>query len=267
MVVRQAGSTWRDEWELLCEGCGYSIEGLPGEGVCPECGKPIVESVLEVRVGSAWQRGPGFWSWLATILACVRSPRASARFMQIESERALRLRRVNILVAAGLLTTLPGVIYGVQLLRGEAPYDLRELTWPWAETAFRWLSLGLLVIGWWCLLALVLAVLTGIETWGVRSFGRLHGMRITPTVARTITAHATVGWVLAAAFVSIGFLIGLLVYEVAMHHAVEPFRGTLMLAPIWMPTVLGLVGLLTFEMIVYTGVRQCRFANRAKPKA
>jgi len=160
---------------------------------------------------------------------------------------------------------LPAATYGTQLLRGEAPYTMRELTWPWAESSLQWLGLAGLLMLWWVVLSLSLAVLTGTETWGIRSYGRLHAKRITPAVARTITAHATVGWVVAALFVSGGFLLGMLAYEVAMHHDVQPFRGVMMLAPIWMPTILGLVGLLAFESIVYLGVLHCKFANRARP--
>ena len=29
---------WKDEYTLLCEKCGYVIEGLEDSKVCPECG-------------------------------------------------------------------------------------------------------------------------------------------------------------------------------------------------------------------------------------
>ncbi len=254
--------SWRDEFELLCERCGYSIEGLAREGGCPECGHPVAASLPEARVGSAWQRGPGFRSWCATVGRCVTRPRAAAKVYRIEDERSARFRRVNILLASAVLTVAPALTYGVQMLRRAAPYSMRDLTWPWAETTLRWLGLAALLLGWWALLAFALSVMTGVETWGIRTFGRVHGKRITRTVARTITAHATAGWVVAAVFISGGFLLGMMLYEVTSRRNVGPFRGVMMLSPIWVPTVLGFVGLLAFESIVYLGVLHCKFANR-----
>src|ERR1700733_2198554 len=43
------------EDDLLCEGCGYTLNGLPLEGNCPECGKPIPQSVGEHRILPAWE--------------------------------------------------------------------------------------------------------------------------------------------------------------------------------------------------------------------
>lgn len=264
--MSKAGATWRDEYELLCERCGYSIEGLPRETNCPECGKPVVESVPEARPGTAWQQGPSFRSWLATIAGSLCSPRATARSVRIEPQRAASLHWTNVTVAAGLVTLVPASIYAIQSARGEAPYPLPAWTWPWEGTPLSWLGVILMLLVWWTAMLIVLAFLTDVEAWGIRTFGRIHGRRITRTVARTITAHATAGWVVAAGFVSAGFLVGLLAYELAMHRNVEPFRGTLMLAPIWMPTILGLIGLLAFETIVYVGVLNCGYANRTRPE-
>src|SRR5207237_1964675 len=45
------------ETDVLCEGCGYTLNGLPDESNCPECGKPIHESIgRERRIRPAWER-------------------------------------------------------------------------------------------------------------------------------------------------------------------------------------------------------------------
>src|SRR4051794_15483623 len=44
------------EQDLLCEGCGYTLNGLPDHSNCPECGKPIAESTgVGRREPPAWE--------------------------------------------------------------------------------------------------------------------------------------------------------------------------------------------------------------------
>src|SRR5712691_2806444 len=43
---------------ILCEGCGYTLDGLPLHSNCPECGKPIAQSTGEDnRRPPAWESG------------------------------------------------------------------------------------------------------------------------------------------------------------------------------------------------------------------
>lgn len=44
--------------DLLCESCGYMLNGLPNEGNCPECGTPIADSTHRSgRTLSPWETG------------------------------------------------------------------------------------------------------------------------------------------------------------------------------------------------------------------
>jgi hypothetical protein len=51
------GATIPAETDLLCENCGYVLNGLPpdGAGRCPECGKLVSQSSPDLRTPSAWE--------------------------------------------------------------------------------------------------------------------------------------------------------------------------------------------------------------------
>ena len=53
------------EHDLLCEGCGYTLNGLPDDSRCPECGKPIEESIGHDREATSVERGRGIGKRLA----------------------------------------------------------------------------------------------------------------------------------------------------------------------------------------------------------
>jgi hypothetical protein len=45
-----------DETAMLCEACGYVLNGLPEDSRCPECGQPIADSSPALRRPPAWER-------------------------------------------------------------------------------------------------------------------------------------------------------------------------------------------------------------------
>ena len=258
--MKRQGSPWRDEFELLCERCGYSVDGLPGGGACPECGRAIAASVPGARVGTAWQRKPGVAGWARTNLALLLRPRKTMRAVVVERARSMSFARMNFLVGGALLA---GGLCAASLEFGWMLHRVldtsREEAWA-VRVGVMALTFG---IG-WAAGAAGLSVLTWIEFLGIRAFGRVHRARITPTIAAAITAHATAGWVVGAVMMLVGLACGLWLHGVAMRQNVGAVRGAFELAPAWIPLLSGIGAILVFDAIVYVGVRQCRFANRAR---
>src|SRR5438067_13684900 len=63
--------------DLLCEFCGYTLNGLPEYSNCPECGRAIEASLRSQRRPPAWEPARGwqkFPSFLDTTAAVIFRP-------------------------------------------------------------------------------------------------------------------------------------------------------------------------------------------------
>lgn len=239
---------------LLCESCGYTLDNLPVEARCPECGRPVASSRPEARPGSPWQRRPGPISWVATNGAALRRPDALAATLRPERSRGTALAVLNCLLAAAILVApFPGVLVG-------DPIRAARAAGPWAE----WLAAAWVIplqVG--CVVALLLA-LTALEAAGLTFWARRRGARMLGVYAWQVCAHATIAWVLAGVLM----LVGLAVWRNLLHFGLSPWferqpgiAGTI--ARALFPAAGLLAGLLAFEIMVWRGGRVCRFAGRA----
>lgn len=234
----------RDEFTLLCERCGYVIEGLDSGGRCPECGTPIVKSIPAIaRPGSPWQLRPGVGMVIPTMWAMARRPRATLQRMRIEDgSRGLGIGMCAIASAVlvaplACVLLLAGVIDG-----GSRRIELAAL----ATGALLNVCAGFAVLA-------VLMLLTYIEEAGIQMYGRVHKRRITNAVAETVCAHACVGWLTGAVLVWVALAVAFLLEDEVLGVALVPAALFL--------------GLLHFEVLVWMGVRRCRYANRERPSA
>lgn len=73
------------ETDILCEHCGYGLNGLPDTGLCPECGEPIADSTTaDRRTLPPWESGEGStWSrFFRTSEGVILSPPTFFRHLQ-----------------------------------------------------------------------------------------------------------------------------------------------------------------------------------------
>ncbi|KAA0215620.1 MAG: zinc ribbon domain-containing protein [Leptolyngbya sp. PLA3] len=236
-----------DPDDLLCEHCGYVLNGLRRRDACPECGRPIMDSHPDARVGSPWQRGVRM-GVLHNTVAFIRSPWRMFGQVRVDEPSARRLEAESIAWAGTLLALLAGS-RALLAMRDAGP------------------GIGMIVlvavivpvIG-FVLFVFLLLGLTATERIGIRVFGKFHHRRITRAVAETVVAHAATGWIVSALLTWAGWLLGSGTAWLGRREPWAMWELTLT-APYWMPVAGFIIGLLWFETLVYVGVRRMRFAN------
>lgn len=252
---------WADDYTLLCEQCGYPLESLPPDGACPECGKPIRDSLPAARTGSAWQRRPGPRAWLAAGWALLIRPAPLFSRINVGPGSTRWLTRINMCLSGALAAIVPLA----RTLAGRhwfVPWAPRTSDIPGAAPA--WYSLWI-VLCIWAAVAALLSLLTWVETLGVRFFNNRRGWRVSRALAWSVCAHASYGWVVGSALLALGW--ALLDVDIAVARAMNATPLRIRLGD-WMalPPALGFfAGMMLFEYRVYQGVRLCRFANTERP--
>lgn len=232
---------------LLCERCGYVLSGLSEQGACPECGKAIAESLPSRRtLVYDPKRGAG---WLTIAKAMVRSPLRAYSTMKVDVARAKGFADRSFHIVGGL-TGIAAMALWFDIPRRRFTPSIDEVI----ISAVASLLAGLVVtIGTFALLWLV----TLIERLGSRNIGRWHRWHITREVAYCVCAYASVGWLLG--------VLALLAWTVL--YVIQTFSAagtgprvdgafSLLGAPVSF-----LIGLFGYELLVYIGLRRCKFAN------
>jgi hypothetical protein len=235
--------------DFLCEGCGYVLGGLDRSGACPECGRPIAQSMHTSRPGTPWQQLPGVWSWLRTGVLTIAKPSHVFSIVRFDAPLARRQLTTSLCIGTALLLT-PGLW---AWFVGPAKATIQ--TGPTAFQIFT--SLGVV--------SLILAIApAGVFGWSYaltpRAY-RARGWRITRSVYLTIAAHASFAWILAGLFVILANFA-----ERALMNAAPGMTNpatAIRLASLASSAVnLGLaMGVAVLVWLEYTGLRLNRYAN------
>lgn len=152
------------EADLLCENCGYVLNGLPADGNCPECGAPIAVSAASVRLPSQWEQLRSASAFLSTTISTIFHP---ARFFRTFATRgplgpSAAFEGIH-LFAAGVLLTPP-------VLAQLHPFFFSGNQWRPNTTVLlvAWIIAGMVIGGVLRLLSRLAARLT---TWEARHRG------------------------------------------------------------------------------------------------
>ena len=233
-----AQTTFPDD-DSLCELCGYPLRGLTGDGQCPECGSPADLSHYNRRVGLPWQNGQTLRSFAATCAAVFFAPRLSFRM--------LRLGRFTIADRSflAIVIIISAAVAGLAAKTLGIPVD-RDGVFGLYTPLETGAGAGACIL-----------VMTLIEVLGVAFFSKRRGWRVPQDAAGLLCAYASVGWILAAVLWAVLFrLAGALA---------DWFDEIVGLTPMFRFSASGLMfalSLVPFEVLVYIGLRQIRFANR-----
>jgi hypothetical protein len=234
-------SSRRDPTALLCERCGYRIDGLPGDHNCPECGLPVTHSTVDsIRGLTCWEHDQNPIAFLRTSLAiCGRPSRFFRKLRTRPDQRPLRAGRTfaayHVAGSSGIIATATVGHYGLVLDLG-----------PWILWPMAWLVI---------LAAVVLSVelLMRIAGWLTTKEAAWRDMRLPkPVVERTLDYQ--VACVSAAALLPLTVVAGYRLTGGVLGHA--GFVGYLV-------TLSGVtvIGAVYFFLTFWAAMRAVRYAN------
>lgn len=174
--------------DILCESCGYVLNGLPESGNCPECGTPIALSTTSSpRSIPAWEtmQGTPAWRFQKTFLAVLRAPKKFFRNLSIHGD----LSRARLF---GILTLVPIILFNSKTIILHYLIMLQCDAAPaWMGRPWLLMIIPFAVIAAWVGVYLAVVQLTWLEA-------RYWGMRLPKPVVRRALPYVAVHVLLAS---------------------------------------------------------------------
>lgn len=241
-----------DDAAVVCEGCGYRLDGLPSSANCPECGFSVAASTIDSpRAATAWEAKGRAASFIRTTARVVCSPTAFYRTLKArpdagEVAAARRFRTFHLAVASGLFAA--GLITHYLVTSPTARwiwYGQRMPDWllvvPWAVVALLTFCAALTT-------AAMAARLTAWEAgW--------RGMRLPIAVARRClcyhAAHATLA-ALIFAVIAVGYKL-LWTFDLVGYASFVPYIAAL--------SACAIGGAVYLFWTYWVGMRNMQYAN------
>lgn len=189
------------ESDILCESCGYTLNGLPETGNCPECGVPIEQSLGSHRHLSPFETDPNFKTFVQTTRQLI--------FHTSEFFRTITVRTASTRVK--LFARIHSIITTVIFMLVVTGHSL------WLFELFsmdrRYIFAVVLLGG--PVLFLLMAMITRLATWLSAIEAKYWGMRLPyPVVARGLAFHA-------AHYLPVGLLANAVVWGYRLLIALE----------------------------------------------
>ncbi len=134
--------------EILCSRCGYVLNGLNNNGVCPECGHPIEQSLGNERIPPAWESPPSgnrFKVFVTSTMEIILRPARFYRTLNVRGSVAAAqgFARIHWWIA-GAMFALAGSTHAVWFSYRVAPMAPDFPGGPWAMFAILLFGLTLL---------------------------------------------------------------------------------------------------------------------------
>lgn len=236
-----------DPW---CDVCGYNLIAAQVSGRCPECGRPVLESIGDhKRLPTEWEQNPTplrLGAVFRQLSLLVWRPRTLFFSMPTLCGQRAAQRWLIMSLALMALVALP-IVPGMAFARdAEWSYDL--------------IAGSLLMALVWAALS---CMMVGIETAGIATFSKMKGHGVYLATSAKVTCYSSI---LMTVWVILGGL-QLVAFSLWYNQLfLMPLRfGSLRMHQILVAAALALphmAGLLWYELTVYRGIRGVQYANR-----
>lgn len=241
----------KDPYTLLCERCGYVIADLDREGVCPECGKPISESLPGARAGTPWQRKPTTKNLMKTWWSTLRFPNQTLDKIRFEDASGDRHTAVSL----GVIQIISLLIVAVVIVVEAGHKGIVPLVF----------ISGIFMFGW-----LICALIGAVEALLALIFAHVYTRRMDSQRIMILAGHAAVGWVMMWIFVTAGSIIILLFVPPVIHpdlYGTPRMQRIRVLESIAMRLIwIGIIGGMLYRLgFMLYGSYLCRYMNRPGP--